>query len=230
MKNHLWLFPFLLTTLFVLTMSACNRETDAYLRQQKETLTNPSWGTNTLRENSNTTKYLDSSAFPILLEESSNHQLFSDEQLSGYYYKVFDNSESILEEGFLSWRFFFFFQLDENILMMRTGSGGALSSVKLYDVEGGRISCLFPGFLGHSDYLIAYFDVDAQGVNLIIQDMFDTDRYYYKITDNSLTEKVFFTTECSAEFSHNNTFIKLTYPNGVGETASKTFPLDRRGD
>ena len=225
MKNRvIKLGIFLAAALALLIMQACDGK-DPQPQQKPEDQITISTLTTVSQENEEDIFHLDPSAFSVLQEEDGNYQLYTNQESSGYYYRVLGHDGILMDEGYLSWQFLGFEKITEDVLMLKTGSGGAQASVKLYDLGKRRVSCLLPNVLGFSDGLIAYFEVGDDGVCLVVQDAFDPSGCHYTFSDGSLTENVFFTTECGVAFESQNTAVKLTYPDADGSLITKTFSL-----
>ena len=181
---------------------------------------------NEIFEEQDAPEYLDAGVFDVLYDEHPNYQLFSDEQLHGYYYKIIDNDGEVFDSGFLSWRFRDIALVAPNIVGVRTSSGGHLSSSKFYDCENQRVSRVFPNYLAISDELIAYFDTDGQSIVLRIENIFDKRLYSYAIADESFTVSIMTWAGNVAAFSDDQQSIIVTYPDESGNSISKEFSLE----
>jgi len=120
------------------------------------------------------------SKFTDISVQNNNYIIKTSDKHAGEFYEIYDNYDNLLDKGYHDWRGSFDISKEKNIVTLKYGFGGTSVHPKyrLYDVEKGKVSRYFDGPIAVFDNLIAYVVAKEEKGILIVQDIFDTDKYY----------------------------------------------------
>ena len=154
--------------------------------------------------------------FKTIIKEDTNFTIYTSEEYSADFYKIYDNKGHLLDEGFHPWRGSLDITKSDNIVTLEYGLGGnSTPRYRFYDVENGKVSRFFDGPIKTKDNLIACFDTRDSVTYLTVQDIFDADAYYCEFTGNfdvhiylSCTEIVFLENAITIKYSDTDNYQK----------------------
>lgn len=147
----------------------------------------------------------------IVYQEDKHFTIYTNENQVVYRYEVYTDTGEVLDQGYHSWRGSFGLEYSGNLLVLEYGSGGPIWSKRYYDVTKRKVSQFFFKPLCATDELVAYFSHEGPDgeTTLIIQNIFDRDTYFLKISRDFSTRV--HTDFAEAEFISGGTQLKITY-------------------
>jgi len=147
----------------------------------------------------------------IVYIENENYIICSNEEFTIVYYAVYDDEGHVMDQGYDKVRGACDISEENNLLVMKQGSGGAVWLERYYDTAGGRVSKFFESPVQHTDELVAYFAFRKADnkIVLVIQDIFDPQKYYREI-ERDFSNFVI-NMNVKAEFIEDDTKLKITY-------------------
>ena len=120
--------------------------------------------------------------FDEITEKDKNFLIYKSKEHAGNFYEIFDNYGNFLDDGYHGYRGRFNISKKDNIVQLEYGVSGTnvFSTYRFYDIEKSKVSRYFEGPIAISNNLIAYCVFDKKV--LIVQDIFDIDKTYKKLT------------------------------------------------
>jgi len=118
-------------------------------------------------------------SFTTVSVNEKNYIIKTSSDFAGDFYEIYDNNGNLLDKGFHGWRGSFDITKENDIITLEYGFGGTNVHPKfrLYDAQKGIASRYFEGPIAVNGTLIAYFDVSNEEASLIVQDVFDVEKY-----------------------------------------------------
>ena len=118
--------------------------------------------------------------FTIVKAETKNYRIKTSEQYAGNVYEIYDHYGHLLDKGYHGWRGSFDISQNDEIIILEYGYGGTNvhPQYRFYDPEKGLASRYFEGPVAYYGRLVAYFCIGEDTAELIVQDIFDTDKTY----------------------------------------------------
>ena len=145
----------------------------------------------------------------VLYEKGDNYELYTDEGMFGFKYTVISDGGDTLDSGYLQSCDFHY---NGDILVLNYNvTPGNLWYARYYDVSNCLVSRFFPRPVAQSGRMVAYFKYDSDNDRsfLIVQDVFDTSKFYVEI-DRDFSSVVI-RDYAEAEFLEINTKLKISY-------------------
>ena len=194
----------------LLSLTACRNEVQ---HQEYEPKTEETSATDTISEKYNISydgyvmNYF--RTFDILYEKDDNYELYTDEGIYGFKYIVISDGGDTLDYGY--WQSCYFHYNGDILVLNYDVTPGNLWYERYYDVSNCLVSRFFPRPVAQSGRMVAYFvyDSDNNRSFLIVQDVFDSSKFYVEI-ERDFSDFVI-KDYAEAEFLENNTKLKISY-------------------
>ncbi len=120
------------------------------------------------------------SSFTEVYVKEKNYEIRHSKEYVGDFYIIYDNNGNLLDKGYHGYRGSFDISKNNNVVTLEYGFGGThvFPKYRMYDVKKAKVSRYFEGPIAVHDTLIASFITKNNKAFLVVQDIFDTDKYY----------------------------------------------------
>ena len=226
----------LLVSFCILTFAGCISQTAKDVTTADGSTEN-SVTTNDVPENSISDKEIDAyfntfdnfkETFTKIKVEEKNYIIKTSDEFAGEFYEIYDNNGNFLDEGYHSWRGSFDITKEDDIIVLEHGFGGTNvhPAYRIYNVKKGVASRYYVGPIAYNDSLVAYFNYDEDDVKLIVQDIFDIEKYYVEFSGKF--DKFIYINIQEISFNENGTKIVIKHreTNNESNIIEETFVLD----
>lgn len=118
--------------------------------------------------------------FDKISTQDNNYVIKESDQHAGNFYEIYDNDNKLLDKGYHGYSGSFNISKKDNIVILEYGCSGTFvfPNYRFYDVEKSRISPYFNGPIATKDNLVAYCVENNDKSILVVQDIFDVDKFY----------------------------------------------------
>ena len=167
-------------------------------------------------------------SFTTVRVNEKNYIIKTSADFAGDFYEIYDNNGNLLDKGFHGWRGSFDITKENDIITLEYGYGGTNVHPKfrLYDAKKGIASRYFEGPIAVNGTLIAYFDVSNEEASLIVQDVFDVEKYYEVFNGKFDTFVLMKIQEMSFSEEGTQIIIKHCETNNESNIIEETFVLE----
>ena len=140
-----------------------------------------------------------------------NFIIYTDENHTGFIYKIIDNYGYEIDSGYHDYRGSFKIYEESGLLVLNYGFGGNSWQERFYDIDSGKVSRFFPNPLATYNQNIAYFIMKPENneIYLIVQNIFDSSFYYEEVLWEYSSAVL--RSQPQAQFVENGTKIKISY-------------------
>ncbi|MDP4120584.1 MAG: hypothetical protein Q8876_05975 [Bacillota bacterium] len=144
-----------------------------------------------------------------IIAQSKNYKLLKGDNQT-YYYYLYDNKGTIVNEGGFLGRYPKFSSANNIVsVSLQTGTGIETKWIYFYNTLTNKLSQTFYGVFDECNNLVAYYGQD--GKSIIVQDIFDKSQYYREISSFKDTLAKDTSPIINAKFSKDLKSICITY-------------------
>lgn len=165
--------------------------------------------------------------FDKISTEDSNYVIKESEEHAGNFYEIYDNNKKLLDKGYHGYNGSFNISKKDNIVILEYGCSGTFvfPKYRFYDVEKSKVSPYFNGPIGTKDNLIAYCIENNDKSILLVQDVFDVDKFYKEFSTSYDKAMYMGISEISFSDDGKKIIVELTKFGADLETEERTFKI-----